>query len=317
MSVGHFLYCLFIQEEPGSCRQNHSWAGSSGLLKESSWEKAGSKSVSSVVPWFAHRPVLSGSCFELLHWLPVVVNYDLEIYTKINLFQLKLLFVREFCHRNLKTNQENYPVSQSLGMFAYRLHKIIIVWHIFKTSICKTKESYQNFSEILSEKIKSLEVKQCFAEVNMVPWSSEIAGWCTIVWSVCNCRLHLSTCCLTVGSPWLWATKEAADEGSFPTWLGPHWHITVAHDVTKRPCWCLWSTLLVPWHHEIWDARDCMQSVLLPDALVMSLGFAASGGHPEVGGPCSHLRSCWDPVALETHEGHAWVDGLNNSHGPS
>lgn len=45
----------------------------------------------------------------------MVVNYDLEIYTKINLFQPKLLLVREFYHKNLKTNQENYPVSQSLG----------------------------------------------------------------------------------------------------------------------------------------------------------------------------------------------------------
>lgn len=88
---------------------------------------------------------------------------------------------------------------------------------------------------------------------------------------------------------WLWdppgsgqLRRQQADEGSFSIWLGPPQHITVAHDATKRPCWFLWSMFLVPWHNEIWDACDHMQSVLLPDALVMPLGFAASGGHPEV-----------------------------------
>lgn len=310
MSVGHFLYCLLIQEEPGSCGQNRSWAGSSGLLKESSWEKAGSKPVSSVVPWFPHRPVLPGSCFELLHWLPMVVNYDLEIYTKINLFQLKLLLVREFCHRNLKTNQENYPVSQSLDMFAYRLHKIIIVWHIFKTSICKTKESYQNFSEILSGKIKSLEVKQCFAGVNMVPWSSEIAGWCTIVWSLWNCRLHLSTCCLAVGSPWLWATREAADEGSFPTYLIDIslWPMMLPRDHVDAcgPCFLFHGTMKSKMHVTVCSLCYCLMLwwypwALLPlGAILKWVDRVAIWGHVEIQWPLKLMRVMHGSMVLIT-----------------
>lgn len=52
-----------------------------------------------------------------------------------------------------------------------------------------------------------------------------------------------------------------------------------------------------------------MQSGLLPEALMMSWGFVASGGHADVTGMGSHLRPCWDPGAHEADKGHEWVGG--------
>lgn len=45
-------------------------------------------------------------------------------------------------------------------------------------------------------------------------------------------------------------------------------------------------------HDEVQDPCGRMQSVLLPDALVMLSGFAALGSHVDVSGLCNHLRPC-------------------------
>lgn len=43
-----------------------------------------------------------------------------------------------------------------------------------------------------------------------------------------------------------------------------------------------------------------MQSVLLPNTLVMSLGFAPSGSHTDVSGICSHLSKCWSSWFMQS-----------------
>lgn len=156
-------------------------------------------------------------------------------------------------------------------------------------------------------------MKQCFAEVSMPPWSMRAAGWCMTVWSVCNCRLHLPTCFLTVGSPGSRQLRrqqmrevslpglDLLDISLWPMML-PRDHVDAC-----GPCFLLPGMMKSEMQVTVYSLCYCLMLWWCPWAL-LPLGAILK--------KVDHMRPCWDPVALETHEGHAWVDGPDNSHGP-
>lgn len=91
------------------------------------------------------------------------------------------------------------------------------------------------------------------------------------------------TCHRATGSSWLWVMTSSAQDEEKVHFL--EWTFSKAHcgpQCHLRPC-C-----------------GHMQSVLPPEALVMSLGFPASGCHADTSGMCNRLRpgrSLW-PVQL-------------------
>lgn len=62
----------------------------------------------------------------------------------------------------------------------------------------------------------------------------------------------------------------------------------------------------VPDHDETRDPCGHAQSVLLPESLVISSGFAASGRHADVSDVCNHPRPCqglWPVLPLRVVSG--------------
>lgn len=69
----------------------------------------------------------------------------------------------------------------------------------------------------------------------------------------------------------------------------------------------LTSEALRPCYHR--RPCGCVRSELQPEALLMSIGLAAFGGHIGKGGLCSHLRVKLTSMVLAASKGLVWAHG--------